>query len=116
MYQGMTEEMKSTMLGELQSIESGFCDEFRFDYSENLIWEKDYIYESLFAPIVWESFSWSSSAIQVWLEDLRDVSYSAEDAGWNVDSVMEFESRVEILAEKALEESKTYRIEWEEED
>lgn len=59
------------------------------------------------------SFSWDSSAIQVWLEDLREVSYSAEDAGWEMDSVMEFESRVEILAEKALEESKTYRIEWE---
>lgn len=113
MYQGMTEAMKSTLLGELQSIESGFCYEFRFDYDENLIWEKDYIYESLFAPIAWESFSWSSSAIQVWLEDLRDVSYSAEDAGWTVGSVMEFESRVEILAEKALEESKMYRIEWE---
>lgn len=113
MYQGMTEAMKSTWLGELQSIESRFCDEFRFDYDENLVWEKDYIYESLFAPIAWESFSWSSSAIQVWLEDLRDVSYSAEDAGWEMDSVMEFESRVEILAEKALEESKTYRIEWE---
>ncbi len=41
------------------------------------------------------------------------MSYSAEDAGWTVDSVMEFESRVEILAEKALEESKIYRIEWE---
>lgn len=52
MYQGMTEAMKSTLLGELQSIESGFCYEFRFDYDENLIWEKDYIYESLFAPIV----------------------------------------------------------------
>lgn len=113
MYQGMTEAMKSTLLGELQSIESGFCYEFQFDYDENLVWEKDYIYENLFAPIAWESFSWSSSAIQVWLEDLRDVSYSAEDAGWTVDSVMEFESRVEILAEKALEESKTYRIEWE---
>ena len=113
MYQGMTEAMKSTLLGELQSIESGFCYEFRFDYDENLVWEKDYIYESLFAPIVWESFSWSSSAIQVWLEDLRDVSYSAEDTSWTVDSVMEFESRVEILAEKALEESKIYRIEWE---
>ena len=113
MYQGMTEAMKSTLLGELQSIESEFCYEFQFNYDENLVWEKDYIYESLFAPIVWESFSWSSSAIQVWLEDLRDVSYSAEDAGWNVDSVMEFESRVEILAEKALEESKIYRIEWE---
>lgn len=113
MYQGMTEAIKSTLLGELQSIESGFCYEFRFDYDENLIWEKDYIYESLFAPIVWESFSWDSSAIQVWLEDLRDVSYSAKDTGWTVDSVMEFESRVEILAEKALEESKIYRIEWE---
>lgn len=90
MYQGMTEAMKSTLLGELQSI------------------------ESLFAPIVWDSFSWESSGIQVWLEDLRDVSYSAEDAGWTVDSVMEFESRVEILAEKALAESKIYRIEWEE--
>lgn len=113
MYQGMTEAMKSTLLGELQSIESRFCDEFRFDYDKNIVWEKDYIYESLFAPIVWESFSWSSSATQVWLEDLRDVSYSAEDAGWEMDSVMEFESRVEILAEKALKESKTYRIEWE---
>lgn len=113
MYQGMTEAMKSTLLGELQSIESGFCDEFCFNYEENLVWEKDYIYESLFAPIAWESFSWSSSAIQVWLEDLRDVSYSAEEAGWTVDSVMEFESRVEMLAEKALEESKIYRIEWE---
>lgn len=116
MYQGMTEAVKSTLLGELQSIESWFCYEFQFDYDENLIWEKDYIYESLFTPIVWESFSWSFSAIQVWLEDLRDVSYSAEDAGWTVDSVMEFESRVEMLAEKALEESKIYRIEWEEED
>lgn len=113
MYQGMTEAVKSTLLGELQSIESGFCDEFQFNYDENLVWEKDYIYESLFALIVWGSFSWSSSAIQVWLEDLRDVSYSAEDTSWIVDSVMEFESRVEILAEKALEESKTYRIEWE---
>lgn len=105
--------MKSTFLGELQRIESEFCYEFRFDYDENLVWEKDYIYESLFAPLLNEDFSWSSSAIQVWLEDLRDVSYSAEDAGWTVDSAMEFESRVEILAEKALEESKTYRIEWE---
>ena len=109
----MTEAMKDTWRGELQSIESEFCYEFRFKYDENLVWEKDYIYESLFAPIAWESFSWSSSAIQVWLEDLRDVSYSAEDAGWTVDSVMEFESRVEILAEKAFKESKTYRIEWE---
>lgn len=37
MYQGMTEAMKSTLLGELQSIESGFCYEFRFEYDENLI-------------------------------------------------------------------------------
>ena len=113
MHQGMTEAMKSTLLGELQSIESGFCYEFRFDYDENLVWEKNYIYESLFAPIVWESFSWSSSAIQVWLEDLHDVSCSAEDAGWTMDALAEFESRVEMLAEKALEESKMYRIEWE---
>lgn len=81
MYQGMTKAIKSTLLGELQSIESWFCDEFRFDYDENLVWEKDYIYESLFAPIVWESFSWSSSAIHMWPEGLRDVSYSAEGAG-----------------------------------
>lgn len=51
MYQGMTEAVKSTLLGELQSIESWFCYEFQFDYDENLVWEKDYIYESLFAPI-----------------------------------------------------------------
>ena len=53
MYQGMTEAVKSTLLGELQSIESWFCYEFQFDYDENLVWEKDYIYESLFAPIAW---------------------------------------------------------------
>lgn len=49
----------------------------------------------------------------MWLEDLRDVSYSAENAGWTMDAVAEFESRVEMLAEKALEESKMHRIEWE---
>jgi len=113
MYQGIPSAMKSTLLSELRSIESEFCYEFRFDYDENLIWVRDYIYENLFAPIVWADFKWDSSAIQVWLEDLRDVSYSAEEAEWTVDRVMEFESRVEVLAEKALEESKTYWIEWE---
>lgn len=112
MYQGMTEAMKSTLLGEVQSIESEFCYEFRFDRENNLIWARDYIYENLFAPIVQADFGWDSSSIQIWLEDLRDVSYSAEYAGWTTDAVEEFESRVEMLAENALRESKMYRIEW----
>lgn len=113
MHQGMTEAMKNTMLGELQSIESEFCYDFRFDYEKNDLWDQDYIYINLFWPLLNERFDWSSAAITEWLDGIRDISYSAEDAGWTMDTVAEFESRVEVLAEKALEESKMYRIEWE---
>lgn len=113
MYQGIPEWKKPGFETEVKALEQAFCEALDFDYDENLTWVRDYIYENLFAPITWADFEWDSCSIQVWLEDLRDVSYSAEDAGWDVDGVMEFESRVEMLAEKALEESKIYRIEWE---
>lgn len=113
MYQGLTDSGKLDFEAEVKEIEQALCKEFDFDYEDNLIWMRDYIYENLFAPIAWADFKWDSCSIEVWLEDLRDVSYSAEDAGWTVDSVMEFESQLEMLAEKALKESKVYRIEWE---
>lgn len=116
MYQGMTEADKAYFAGELQQVADASSEHFNFDYKQSGNWHQNYITINLFWPLISENFSWSSSAIQVWLEDLRDTPYSAEDAGWTVDSVMEFESRVEMLAEKALKESKTYRIEWEEED
>lgn len=113
MYQEMTETEKESFALDLMQLEQGFCEAFVFDYDSSDSWEKEYIYENLFWPLLKSGFEWDSSAIQVWLSDLRDVSYSAEDAGWTMDAVAEFESRVEMLAEKALEESKMYRIEWE---
>ena len=113
MYQGITETEKESFALDLMQLEQGFCEAFVFDYDSSDNWEKEYIYENLFWPLLKSGFEWDSSAIQVWLSDLRDVSYSAEDAGWTMDAVAEFESRVEMLAEKALEESKMYRIEWE---
>ena len=113
MYQGMIETEKENFSLELMQLEQGFCEAFVFDYDSSDSWEKEYICENLFWPLLKSGFEWDSSAIQVWLSDLRDVSYSAEDAGWTMDAVAEFESRVEMLAEKALEESKMYRIEWE---
>lgn len=110
MYQGMIETEKENFSLELMQLEQMFCSEFDFDYNISNNWEKEYIYENLFWPLL-RAFEWDSCSIQVWLEDLRDVSYSAEDAGWTMDAVAEFESRVEMLAEKALEESKMYRIE-----
>ena len=112
MYQGMTETEKENFSLDLMQLEQMFCEAFDFDYDNSDNWEKEYIYENLFRPLL-RTFEWDSCSIQVWLEDLRDVSYSAEDAGWTMDAVAEFESRVEMLAEKALEESKMYRIEWE---
>ena len=112
MYQGMIETEKENFALDLMQLEQRFCDAFDFDYNISDNWEKEYIYENLFWPLL-RTFEWDSSSIQVWLEDLRDVSYSAEDAGWTMDAVAEFESRVEMLAEKALEESKMHRIEWE---
>lgn len=109
----MTETEKESFALDLMQLEQGFCEAFVFDYDSSDSWEKEYIYENLFWPLLKSGFEWDSSAIQVWLSDLRDVSYSAEDAGWTMDAVAEFESRVEMLAEKALEESKMYRIEWE---
>ena len=102
------------MLGELQSIESEFCYEFQSDYEKDNLWDQDYIYINLFWPLLNEHFDWSSAATEGWLNGIMDISYSAEDAGCTVDAVAEFESKLEILAEKALEESKIYRIEWEE--
>ena len=113
MYQGMIETEKETFSLDLMQLEQEFCAAFDFDYDSSDNWEKEYIYENLFWPLLKSGFEWDSCSIQVWLEDLRDVSYSAEDAGWTMDAVAEFESRVEMLAEKALKESKTYRIEWE---
>lgn len=113
MYQGMAETEKESFALDLMQLEQGFCEAFVFDYDSSDSWEKEYIYENLFWPLLKSGFEWDSSAIQVWLSDLRDLSYSAEDAGWTTDSVAEFESRVEMLAEKALKESKMYRIEWE---
>lgn len=112
MYQGMIETEKESFSLKLMQLEQMFCEAFDFDYNISDNWEKEYIYENLFWPLL-RTFEWDSCSIQVWLEDLRDVSYSAEDAGWTMDAVAEFESRVEMLAEKALEESKMYRIEWE---
>lgn len=112
MYQGMIETEKESFSLELMRLEQAFCAAFDFDYNISDNWEKEYIYENLFWPLLGQ-FEWDSSSIQVWLEDLRDVSYSAEDAGWTMDAVAEFESRVEMLAEKALKESKMHRIEWE---
>ena len=112
MYQGMIETEKESFSVELMQLEQAFCAAFDFDYNISDNWEKEYIYENLFWPLL-RTFEWDSCSIQVWLEDLRDVSYSAENAGWTMDQVAEFESRVEMLAEKALEESKMYRIEWE---
>ena len=113
MYQGMTEADKVYFTDQMQGVMVDFCKLFHFDYDEDSLWEQDYIYVSLFWPLINESFDWSSAAISEWFDGVRDISYSAEDAGWTVDSVMEFESRVEILAEKAFKESKIYRIEWE---
>lgn len=113
MYQGMTEAEKESFSLDLMQLEQLFCRGFDFDYDSSDNWEKEYIYEKLFWPLLKTGFEWDSSEIEVWLIDLRDVSYSAEDAGWTVDAVAEFESKLEILAEKALEESKIYRIEWE---
>lgn len=112
MYQGMIETEKESFSLELMQLEQMFCEAFDFDYNISDNWEKEYIYENPFWPLL-RVFEWDSSSIQVWLEDLRDVSYSAEDASWTMDAVAEFESRVEMLSEKALEESKMYRIEWE---
>lgn len=112
MYQGLSDCEKLDFEGEVKELEQAFCEAFDFDYDSSDNWEKEYIYENLFWPLL-RTFGWDSCSIQVWLSDLRDVSYSAEDAGWEMDSVMEFESRVERLAEKALKESKMYRIEWE---
>lgn len=112
MHQGMIETEKESFSLDLMQLEQAFCEAFVFDYDSSDNWEKEYIYENLFWPLL-RTFEWDSSAIKVWLEDLRDVSYSAEDAGWTMDQVAEFESRVEMLAEKALKESKMYRIEWE---
>ena len=112
MYQGMTETEKENLSLDLMQLEQEFCAAFDFDYNISENWEKEYIYENLFWPLL-RTFEWDSCSIQVWLEDLHGVSYSAEDAGWTMDAVAEFESRVEMLAEKALKESKMYRIEWE---
>lgn len=112
MYQGMTETEKGSFSLDLMQLEQLFCETFDFDYDSSDNWGKEYIYENLFWPLL-STFEWDSCSIRVWLEDLRDVFYSAEDAGWTMDAVPEFESRVEMLAEKALEESKMYRIEWE---
>lgn len=112
MYQGMIETEKESFALDLMQLEQGFCEAFVFDYDSSDSWEKEYVYENLFWPLL-RTFEWDSCSIQVWLEDLRDVSYSAEDAGWTMDQVAEFELRVEMLAEKALKESKMYRIEWE---
>lgn len=111
MYQGLLDYEKLDFEGEVKALEQVFCETFGFDYENSLVWVRDYIYENLFWPL-FGRFEWNSCSIQVWLEDLRDVSYSAEDAGWTMDAVAEFESRVETLAEKALKESKMYRIEW----
>lgn len=108
----MAETEKENFSLDLMQLEQMFCEAFDFDYNISDNWEKEYIYENLFWPLL-RTFEWDSCSIQVWLEDLRDVSYSAEDAGWTMDAVAEFESRTEMLAEKALEESKMYRIEWE---
>jgi len=116
MYQGMTGADKAYFTDQIQGVMVDFCDLFHFDYDEDNLWEQDYIYVSLFWPLLNKNFDWSSAAISVWLDGVRDTSYSAEDAGWDMSYVLGFESRVEILAEKALKESKTYRIEWEEED
>ena len=113
MYQGLTDGEKLDFEAEVKEIEQAFCKELDFDYEDNLFWVRDYIYENLFAPITWADFKWNSCSTEVWLEDLRDISYSAEDAGWDMDTVAEFESQLEMLAEKALKESKMYRIEWE---
>ena len=113
MYQGMMEAERERFSLDLMQLEQMFCEAFDFDYDSSDNWEKESIYESLFWPLLKTGFEWDSSAIQVWLEDLRDVSYSAEDADWTMDQVAEFELRVEMLAEKALKESKMYRIEWE---
>lgn len=78
MYQGIAETEKESFSLDLMQLEQAFCDAFDFDYNSSDNWEREYIYENLFWPLLGQ-----------------------------------FESRVEMLAEKALKESKMYRIEWE---